>query len=483
MTTLASLVTTDLFIVGEDEPINEDVYVTSMSGKVEGIIDGDLVIFTGDLSISGTITGSVIVFSSGTVAVEPTGRVEGSLRGAAVSVTIQGEVDGDVFVSAPSVVVEDTATIGRDAMVFAGTGRIEGTVERDVRGRTLRLVVDGSVAGDLDVATQKLEIGPAAEIDGDVLYRSPVEADIASQATIGGTLTRLSAQSNFVYGVILALANIVGFLGFLVVGLVVLAVLRGSSTRAAAAVVTRPIRSLLVGVVTVLLLPAGIAVLAVTLVGIPLAALLALVGIALFIVGPVPAVTALGNRILFKRGGLFGAFLVGAILWRLGIWLIPIVGGFVYLVGFVWGVGAWVLGALATRRADPIPVALLPDNLVAAPEVPIDWEPPLLPVSPSVVASEVEDPTVPEPGDASDMSAPSSSDFAQADDEAGSEDQREPETGNDHITFSGIPASKESAEPRAEFEVEEPAERTTPEPPPDGDGSTPPSDSWGLPGT
>ncbi len=39
-------------------------------------------------------------------------------------------------------------------------------------------------------------------------------------------------------------------------------------------------------------------------------------------VGAVPAVTALGNLVLVRRGGLFGAFLVGAVLWRLGIWLL-----------------------------------------------------------------------------------------------------------------------------------------------------------------
>ncbi|MCL1599423.1 MAG: hypothetical protein M3094_09580, partial [Actinomycetia bacterium] len=63
LATFASLVTTDLFIVSTDDPIDEDVYVTSMSGKIDGVIDGDLVIFTGDLTISGTVTGTVTVFS------------------------------------------------------------------------------------------------------------------------------------------------------------------------------------------------------------------------------------------------------------------------------------------------------------------------------------------------------------------------------------------------------------------------------------
>ena len=69
--------TTDLFIVSEDEPIAEDVYVAATSGRVEGIIDGDLVITAGSLSISGSVAGDVVALTSGTVRVEPEGRVEG----------------------------------------------------------------------------------------------------------------------------------------------------------------------------------------------------------------------------------------------------------------------------------------------------------------------------------------------------------------------------------------------------------------------
>ncbi len=453
ITTFASLVTTDLFIVTKGDPVDEDVYVTSMSGKIDGVIDGDLVIFTGDLTISGRVTGTVTVFSSGSVVVEPTGRIDGSLRGTAVSATIRGEVGDDVFLTAPSVVVAPSGMIGRDAMIFSGTGRIEGVVERDVRGRTMRLVIDGTVGGDLDVATQKLELGPDAVIEGDVLYRSPVEAGIASTATISGTTTRLPTQSNFVYGIILALANVIGFFGFLVAGIVVLSVFRGSSVRAAGAMVTRPVRSFLVGVVTVVVLPAGIVVLAVTLVGIPLAVLLILAGISLFIVGPVPAVTALGNRILFKKGGLFGAFLVGAVLWRLGIWLIPVVGGFVYLIGLVWGTGAWVLGAIATRRADPVPVTLLPESLIVDPTVPPDWEPPLAPRAEPEVAAETGEGKDEEDADGNDASSPP----------------------DDDISFSGTTTVPSSHEPE---HVDEPH----PDDEPDG-GPTPPTDTWGLPGS
>ncbi len=378
---LSSLVTTNIYVVSVDETVNDDVYVTSTKGVVDGTINGDLTIFTGDLIINGSVTGSVNVFSSGTVTVSQDGSVGGSVRGAAVNVKIFGEVGSDLFITAASIVVEEPGTIGRDVMAFGGVLRVEGTVGRDVRGRTVRTVIDGDVGGDIDIATQKFEVGSTASVAGDVQYRSQVDASISSGAQISGSVKRLPTQSNFIYGVILALANTIGFLGFIVVGVVALFVARGSGSRAAGAMITNPIKTFLWGLGAVIALPVVTVLLAATLVGLPLALLLVMVMVAGLIIGPVPAIAALGNRILFKRGGLLGAFVVGAILWRLAIWLIPLVGGVLFVIALVWGVGAWIVGMLAARNDDPVPAALLPASMIPASGVPDDWEPPLPPVA------------------------------------------------------------------------------------------------------
>lgn len=379
---LGALVTTDRHLVTEDDVVTEDQYVTAVSSLVEGTIDGDLTVFAGSVTIAGTVRGDLNTFSSGTVTITPTGRVEGSLNGAASALSLQGRVGGDIFLAAGSIVIEPRAVVGRDVILFGGSVRVEGTVNRDVRGRSVRLAVDGTVRGDVDVATTILTIGPTARIAGDVLYRSSADADIAEGAAITGTVTKLPAQSNFIYGIILSLANLISFLAFIVAGLVALWLLRGVGSRATGAVLTKPIRSLLVGLAAVVLVPLAVALLAITLVGIPIAIVLVALAVVLFIVGAVPAVTALGNLVLMRRGGLFGAFLVGAVLWRLGIWLIPFVGGAIFVLGMVWGIGGWILGAAAARRSDPTPAILLPASVVAESDAPPEWVPPRAPSPP-----------------------------------------------------------------------------------------------------
>jgi cytoskeletal protein CcmA (bactofilin family) len=457
ITTFAALITTDRYIVRDGEVIAEDQYVSSTAANVEGTIDGDLTIFSGSLTITGEVTGSVIVFSVGSVTVAEGAVIGGSLQGTAGSLRVSGTVGSDVFVGAASIVIDPTGEIGRDVMGFGGALTIRGDVARDVRGRTMRTEISGDVGGDVDIATQGLDVTESARIEGDVLYRSPSDADIDEGAQISGGITRLPTRGNFIYGVILSLATVVSFLGFLVAGIVALWLFRTSSSRAIGSILRKPIRSFLVGLVTVIVFPALVLVLAMTLVGLPLAIVGVLIAGIAFIIGPVPAVTALGNRVLVNRGGLFGAFVVGAVLWRLGIWLIPVVGGFVYLIALVWGIGAWVMGFAAARRADETPPALLPASMIVKDEIPEGWVAPLAPQPTPKPAPEPERVAIPDVDHDTDVTSREDTPAADIDaDDVGRVDSKPPAEPSD----STAPPTGESSS---------------------NDDAPPDADNWGLP--
>jgi hypothetical protein len=148
------------------------------------------------------------------------------------------------------------------------------------------------------------------------------------------------------------------------------------------AIERNPLKTLLIGFLTLIGVPVVVLLLAATLVGLPLAVLLLVALLLALVFGPVPAVAAAGDLLLRRKGGLFGGFVLGAILWRLGIWLIPFIGAILYLVGLIWGVGGWVLGAWRVRAARPKERDALPAALTVTDDpIPDGWEYPLPPES------------------------------------------------------------------------------------------------------
>ncbi len=378
---IADIVTTNIFIVAEGEVEEEDTYVAANTARIDGTINGDLIISTGSLLITGTVDGDVFVLSQGPVQV--TGTITGSLRGAVRSVAVEGSVGDDVIVAAIGTRI--SGDVGRDALVFGGTLTIDGTVGRDVKGRMLTTVIDGSVGNDVDIAVSSLTLESEADVAGDVLYRSGTDAAIATTAQVGGQLDRLPTRGSWGVELVLTIATIVGFFGFVFAGIVLLWLFRRTGPRAVHLVLDRPLRAAAVGLGVVIVVPALVLTLLLTLVGVPVAlALMVLLALGLLF-GPVPAVTAIGSKLLRGRWGLFAAFIVGAVVWRLGIWLIPFVGFAFYLGGLVFGIGGWALAVWEQRQETPLAEDLLP-RATADPQPgsipsPVGWEAPLAPGS------------------------------------------------------------------------------------------------------
>lgn len=385
---LATVITAEFFIVKEGETISEDAIVASTSASIEGMIDGNLTIITGDLTISGTVTGSVMALSAGTVRIAPGGVVGGSLQTVSPSVEVEGTVEGDTLVTGAGLTIAEGGSVGRDVIEFGGAFSLRGAVGRDVRGRMLTSGIDGVVGRDLDIAVELLTIGASAEIGGDVLYRSTNEAAISDSAVISGEIIALPAQSNFFYGVLLTLANIITFLGFLVAGLFTLWLFRSTGEAAVLAIEQSPLKTVLVGVGVVVAGPVVVVLLAATLAGLPLAALLVFGLLLGLIFGPIPSVTVFGDLLLRRRAGLFGAFVLGAVLWRAAIWGFSLVGvgavgALLFLIAQVWGVGGWVLGGWRVREARNRERDALPEGMLVDPgELPEGWEYPLAPTRP-----------------------------------------------------------------------------------------------------
>ncbi|NNF70245.1 MAG: polymer-forming cytoskeletal protein [Acidimicrobiia bacterium] len=384
-----TVINTNQYIVPEGDVFTEDVYAVANRAVIEGRIDGDLSFAGGDVVITGIVVGDLNVASSASVRIE--GTIDGSVRGAAADrLEVLGTVTGDVAFAARSVVIE--GEVGRDVLYFGAGLEIRGDVGRDIRGQMLTALIDGEIGNVVDIRVNGLEVGPSTVVGGEIIYRSNADASVSNQATLDDGISKFPATQRFEIELLVRAVTILGFLGFLVAGVLLFWLFRSTAPRAVAVINRRPAFTLGVGFTAVVGIPVLVTLLVATLVGIPVAVLVfVLYALGWLFIAPVPSVTVFGDRLLGGKRSLFAGFFVGAVLLRLVFW-IPWVGAFVGLALFLsavtWGFGGWLVAAWeqrATNLASARPLApawmtstATDDSRSDAP--PADWEPPLPPV-------------------------------------------------------------------------------------------------------
>lgn len=378
---LPSVVEANRYLVTPDQVVREDMYVVANSAVVEGTIEGDLIIASNSVVITGNITGDVVVASLGRVSVA--GTVGGSVRGIARTVSVSGDVGDELAVVAGATTV--TGAVGRDVLSVAATLDLAGTVGRDVRGRFLDADITGDIGRDVDIAVQSavgsrsLRVGPGAAIDGDFLYRSGRDASIDESAVIGGLTTRLPTRPAFSTEIIIRLARILGFMGFVFGGIVVLWLFRATAPAATDRSRRHPWRSIGLGLLALLAVPVVAAGFGATLVGIPFALLVLFGWLLLLFFGPMPALAAWGGALVGGRGSPYTGFVTGAIgLFGL-LWLWYPAGVALYLGALVMGSGSW-LAAGWQHRSEHAGDDDEGGGMISTPASADDgWEPPLPP--------------------------------------------------------------------------------------------------------
>ena len=277
------------------------------------------------------------------------GRIHGSVRAAGGEIRVSGSIDRNATIAGGSVTLDSTADIARNAYLTGGNVWVNGTVRGHLLASAGNVVLNGTVGRDVEVRGDELRIGPKAVITGNLRYRVPAgKVHIDSAARISGKITALPVSRGW------SLTHWLWTLGFLVVGGLVVALLPRFAEKAAETIPERPVRSALVGLGAFILIPFAIFIAAITVIGLPLAIVMALLyGIVAYL-STVPVAVWVGRLLLGARArvgrqGALLAFLVGGIL-VLVVEVIPVLGPIVMAVAVCLGFGAILLQTLAVRR-------------------------------------------------------------------------------------------------------------------------------------
>jgi Polymer-forming cytoskeletal len=237
-----------------------------------------------------------------------------------------------------------------DLVVFHGSSTVDGTVNGSLTAFDAPVTIAGRVNGDVVVFNGRVELRSGANVTGDVVSQSaPV---VASGATIGGTTRRVQTNvrwDGFGWAGRLAWWLAVS-VSTLVVGLVLVWLVGRGAAWILEAARTRVGPAIGWGLLVFFGLPILAILALVTVVGIPLGlGLLAALGL-LYALGYSASAWILGRSLLRPPSAWVVAFLVGWAILRV-VALVPILGGLIWFVAVVFGLGALVVAIWRARAA------------------------------------------------------------------------------------------------------------------------------------
>lgn len=270
------------------------------------------------ITITGTVDGDV--FAAGEhVIIE--GTVMGSVRAAGSDIVIKGAVGRNVVAFAGDVEIEDTSHVGGDVLVFAGNAAVKAMVMGNVTGQVGEVLIDAPVEGDVNFdAVQTLTFGSDAYVMGNVAYTSHQTAKVNDAATLLGDVTHTPLNTTDTEAAVTLKAIVSGFkfavsviswLGFLVLGIVMLKVLPKYSERVLTFVQSKPAQSLGYGVLATIVPPLVIITVGLTVVGLPLAIAGGLVYLLCLMASKIYAGVLVGKLLWRSSKGMVGPFLLG----------------------------------------------------------------------------------------------------------------------------------------------------------------------------
>lgn len=173
----------DIVVISED--IEGDLITGGSTVTVNGDIGGDLLVMAGTATISGNIGGNVIAFV-GQLTIE--GDIGGKLVFGGGSATINSDVTGDVYMGAG--IVNLNGTFGDDVRVGVGQLMLNGTVVGDLTASVgeYEKTDESVVTGSESIVYE--ENVPKTKVDLDTSGIESTMKDIASQFTMVRIFTR-----------------------------------------------------------------------------------------------------------------------------------------------------------------------------------------------------------------------------------------------------------------------------------------------------
>lgn len=319
--------------VTKNDFIDSSLTSSSAKQKIDGTINGNFYCSGQDVEISGVINGSVYCASQ---KFKLSGRVDGDLFIISNTTDISGIVNGSISALSSSIKLTESAKVRQDLSAFVSTANISGIIARDVELNAGTAKIGATIGRNLLGNYGSLTLYGDAYVRGNLNYTSNSDVKLENNAKIDGKTNRTAQVVNMAGGVAAGLFTFLGFLvSLLIVSMVTVLIFPNFYEKTYAQIHTKTGATFGWGIFNLLVTPLIIGLIMITVLGIPLAGLIAVAWIlSLMLSGPIFAYYV-GKKVKKKSSPVL-TMLVGSLI-VLSLYILPviniIVGAIVGIVG------------------------------------------------------------------------------------------------------------------------------------------------------
>jgi len=355
---------------------DDDIFIGANKVSFQSEISGDLIGGSQELDFSGNSLGNIIWAAKWIIIKGPVDR---SVRCFAQTIDINAPIGRNLIAFGQNINIGPGTRIGKDALISGGSIEYEGYVRENLRIVGERVIIAGTVVGNLDIRAAELEIKPNTIIEGNLIYSSPEKAKIEDSVIINGEITWTKSETdkseqkyqafkpitfflfsflifNFICSLIIFIITLILnnsllipsiFIALIVCGIVITSLSKNTAFKTVAVLEKRFFISLGLGLLLILLFPLATILTTVTIIGMPLGLLIIFAFGILGFAGAIYAAQFIGGLItrlvsVNDNTSYILKMMIGVIILA-GLILIPVVGWIIAVLTLASGLGALIL--------------------------------------------------------------------------------------------------------------------------------------------
>jgi cytoskeletal protein CcmA (bactofilin family) len=167
------------------QEVKTDLIVLADRAQIDGDVDGDLMVGAQYVTVNGHVKGDILAFGQ---EVRVNGPVDGNVRVWCQALSLNSSVAKNAMVWSQVVELDSKARVGGTMTVGTEVAQLNGQVGGDVLAGAALVGINGSMGHDVTVKGDRLNIGPAAEIEGQTKYIGGRQPEVSSGAKLGSPI-------------------------------------------------------------------------------------------------------------------------------------------------------------------------------------------------------------------------------------------------------------------------------------------------------